>query len=130
MVQNLDLAPTFLDLAGAAVPSDMQGRSLRDVAAGHTPPDWRTAIYYHYYEYPGVHAVRRHYGIRTDRYKLIHFYGDIDAWELYDLANDPGEVKNIYDDPASAPLVATLKERLAQLRSECRDTTPATEGAR
>jgi arylsulfatase A-like enzyme len=130
MVQNLDLAPTFLDLAGAPVPADMQGRSLRQVASGHAPSDWRTAIYYHYYEYPGVHAVRRHYGIRTDRHKLIHFYGDIDAWELYDLVADPRELKNLYPEPAFANLIGTLKVRLAALRAECADTAPSPEGLR
>lgn len=130
MVQNLDLAPTFLDLAGAPVPADMQGRSMRQVASGHPPADWRTAIYYHYYEYPGVHAVRRHYGIRTDRYKLMHFYGDIDAWELYDLATDPRELRNLYADPAYAGLVDTLKLRLAAMRKECSDTIPPIEGMR
>ncbi|MBP1657233.1 MAG: Choline-sulfatase [Bacteroidetes bacterium] len=122
MVQNIDFAPTFLDLAGVNVPSAMQGRSIRDVAQGNVPPDWRKAIYYHYYEYPGVHAVRRHYGIRTERYKLIHFYYDIDAWELYDVVADPHELRNIYNDPACAGIVETLKARMASLQSECGDT--------
>ena len=90
IVMNLDFAETFLDYAGARVPEDMQGVSLRPVLQGRTPGDWRTAMYYHYYEYPAVHSVKRHYGIRTERYKLIHFYNDIDEWELYDLKTDPG----------------------------------------
>ena len=92
MVQNLDFAPTFLDYAGVGVPADMQGRSFRKTLEGKTPADWRQTVYYHYYEYPAVHAVKRHYGVRTLRHKLIHFYYDIDAWELYDLRKDPEEL--------------------------------------
>lgn len=98
LVQNLDFASTFLDLAEAEIPADMQGRSLKPLLEGGEASDWRNAIYYHYYEYPGWHAVKRHYGIRTDRYKLIHFYYDVDVWELYDLENDPNELTNIYHD--------------------------------
>jgi arylsulfatase A-like enzyme len=130
MVQNLDLAPTFMDLAGAKVPGDMQGRSLRHVASGQIPAGWRKAIYYHYYEYPGVHAVRRHYGVRTDRFKLMHFYGDIDAWELYDLSTDPHELNNLYQDPSYVEIVAMLKAQLRTMRQECADTTPPLEGDR
>jgi arylsulfatase A-like enzyme len=85
---------------------------------GEEPDDWRQAMYYHYYEYPhGWHDVKRHYGIRTDRYKLIHFYHDIDAWELYDLREDPNEVNNVIDDPANQELVTTLKAQLDSLRT-------------
>lgn len=70
---------------------------------GEKPKDWRTSLYYHFYEYPAEHAVKRHYGVRTDRYKLIHFYNDIDVWELYDLQNDPMEMHNIYNEPAMKP---------------------------
>ncbi len=116
LAQNLDFAPTFLELAGSAAPSDMQGRSLVPVLTGRTPADWREAVYYHYTEYPAVHMVKRHYGIRTRRYKLIHFYHDIDAWELYDLAKDPRELRNVYDDPAYAATAATLRDELERLR--------------
>lgn len=71
----------------------MQGRSLRPILAGRTPEDWRRSMYYHYYEYPAEHSVKRHYGVRTRRYKLIHFYHDIDEWELYDLEKDPQEMR-------------------------------------
>ena len=123
MVQNVDFAPTFLDLAGVPVPQDMQGRSIRSVAKRTTPADWRHAIYYHYYEFPGVHAVKRHYGIRTERYKLIHFYNDIDAWELYDLKTDPHELQNLYGDSRYADLTTRLKAELVQLQHTYRDTT-------
>jgi arylsulfatase A-like enzyme len=122
MVLNLDFAPTFLDYAGVRVPEDMQGRSIREVATGHTPADWRKSMYYHYYEYPGVHAVRRHYGIRTERYKLIHFYYDIDAWELYDLQADPHELRNLYGDSRYADLASRLKSELTELQRKYRDT--------
>src|SRR5690606_33337185 len=103
MVQNLDYAPTLLDYAGVEIPSDMQGLSFRRLLTGDDA-DWREAVYYTYYEYPSVHMVKRHYGIATDRYKLIHFYYDIDEWELYDLKEDPSEMKNVYDDPAYADI--------------------------
>ena len=96
MVQNIDYAPTFLELAGAQIPGDIQGVSLVPLLKGEKPADWRKALYYHYYEYPAEHMVKRHYGIRTEHYKLIHFYDDIDEWELYDLKNDSTEMHNIY----------------------------------
>jgi arylsulfatase A-like enzyme len=116
MVQNLDFAPTFLDVAGVEIPSDMQGKSFCRILAGKTPANWRQSIYYHYYEYPAVHSVKRHYGVRTQGYKLIHFYHDIDAWELYDMAKDPRELNNVYDDPANARVVKELKAELAKLQ--------------
>jgi arylsulfatase A-like enzyme len=80
-------------------------------------------MYYHYYEFPAVHMVKRHYGIRTRRYKLIHFYNDIDAWELYDLQSDPHELRNLYGQPAYAKLTARLKAELDRLRAQYGDTT-------
>ncbi len=121
LVQNLDFAPTFLDLAGVEAPRDMQGRSLLRLLQGKTPRRWRKAIYYHYHEYPGAHSVKRHYGIRTERYKLIHFYYDIDEWELYDLEKDPQEMKNVLDDPAYAEVVKELKAQLKRLRKKYKD---------
>ncbi len=82
-------------------------------------------MYYHYYEYPAVHSVKRHYGVRTQRYKLIHFYNDIDEWELYDLKNDPEEMHNIYNDPQNADVIKELKAELARLRTQYKDTTGA-----
>lgn len=119
---NLDFPETFLDIAGAKVPSDMQGRSLVPLLEGKTPEDWRDSIYYHYYEFPGAHSVRRHYGVRTDRYKLIYFYEpEINEWELYDLEKDPNELKSVYNDPAYAKVVKELKSELTRLRQQFKD---------
>jgi len=122
IVLNLDFAPTFLDFAGVGKADDMQGGSIRRVLRGRTPRDWRTSMYYRYYEYPGPHSVKRHYGVRTQRYKLIHFYHDIDEWELYDLRKDPREMKNVYDDPAYTDTVKQLKAELQRLRKKYKDT--------
>ena len=127
IVLNLDFAPTLLDFAGAAKPAEMQGRSLRSILQASTPKDWRTSMYYHYYEYPGWHAVKRHYGLRTKRYKLIHFYYDIDAWELYDLQKDPNELNNLYDDPTCADVVKQLKVELKRLRKQFGDSDELTQ---
>jgi arylsulfatase A-like enzyme len=117
---NCDFAPTFLDLAGATVPADMQGRSLLPVWKGNTPKDWRDAMYYRYYHDPGDHNTRAHYGIRTDTHKLIYFWKK-DQWECYDLVKDPAEMKNIYNDPAAQPLVARLKQQLYALKKQMKD---------
>lgn len=121
LIQNLDFAPTFLDYAGVEIPSDMQGESFRKLVSGESSV-WRDAIYYTYYEYPSVHMVKRHYGVRTNRYKLIHFYYDIDEWELYDLEKDPSEMKNIYNDPAYAGIQQDMHVRLAELREKYGDS--------
>ncbi len=121
LVQNLDFAETMLDVTGVPVPEDMQGRSLVPLFQNNNT-GWRDALYYHYYEYPGIHAVKRHYGIRTARYKLIHFYYDIDEWEMYDLEKDPGEMKNIYNDPDYAAVRTDLEKRLAELRIQYKDS--------
>ncbi len=123
IVLNLDFGETFLDFAGVPKPPDMQGRSIRNILQGKTTKDWRTSMYYHYYEYPAVHNVKRHYGVRTKRHKLIHFYHDIDEWELYDLKKDPKEMKNVYNDPVYADVVKKLKAELKRLRKEYKDTT-------
>lgn len=117
LVQNLDFAETFLDMAGVPVPDDMQGKSLVPLLKGQTPDDWRKSIYYQYYEFPGWHDVQRHYGVRTDRYKLVYYYL-IDEWELFDLEKDPHELKSVYDDPAYADTVTELKAELERLRKE------------
>lgn len=126
LAMNIDLAPTFVDLAGLPVPDDMQGRSLRGVltSGGEAPEGWRTGVYYHYYEYPSWHSVKRHYGIRTADYKLIHFYNDVDEWELYDLKHDPHEMQNVYNDPSYAGVRAQLHDDLERLQLECGDTDP------
>jgi arylsulfatase A-like enzyme len=122
MVLNLDFAETFLDYAGVAAPAEMQGRSMRGVLRGQTPADWRQSVYYHYFEYPADHMVKRHYGVRTRRYKLIHFYYDIDAWELYDLEKDPRELRNVHADPAYADVVGEMNAELERLRRLYGDT--------
>jgi arylsulfatase A-like enzyme len=122
MVSNLDLAETFLDMAGVKVPADMQGRSIVPVLKGKTPSDWRKEHYYHYYEYPGYHMVKRHYGISTERYKLIHFYYDVDEWELYDFKSDPLEMRNLYCDPAYSSIRKHLHKRLQSLIKEFKDS--------
>jgi len=129
IVSNLDFAETFLDLAGADVPGDMQGRSLKPLLEGETPQDWRESFYYHYYEYPGWHCVQRHYGVTTGRHKLIYFYL-LDEWELFDLEKDPNELNSVYDDPDYAPVIEELKGELERLRTLYRvpeDTRPTGE---
>lgn len=126
LVQNLDFAPTFLDYTGIETPEEMQGESFRDLVAGKTT-QWRDAVLYTYYEYPSIHQVKRHYGISTQRYKLIHFYYDIDEWEMYDLETDPMEMKNIYDDPAYADIREILHKRLEDLREYYGDSDEMNE---
>ena len=119
IVSPLDFAETFLELAGVEIPSDMQGRSLVPVLHGQTPSDWRTSFYYHYYEFPGWHDVRRHYGVTNGRYKLIHYYEkDVDQWELFDLKSDPHELQSIYDSQQVASIQNDLKAELQRLRTE------------
>jgi arylsulfatase A-like enzyme len=119
MVSILDLPETFLDAADAPIPPDMHGRSLRPVLMSQTPADWRKSFYYHYYEFPGPHNVRRHYGVVTDRFKLFHFYErDVDYWTLIDREKDPEELKNVYDAPEYASPRATLHAELNRLRAE------------
>ena len=121
LVSNLDFAETLIDAAGGTIPEEMQGRSIIPILKGETPEDWRNAHYYHYYEHPSEHNVMRHYGITTDRYKLIHFYYDIDEWELYDLEKDPMEMKNVYGDPAYSDIQAELHQQLEDLRMKYDD---------
>ena len=121
MVQNLDFAQTFLEAAGIKAPSDMQGESLIPIFKGNGNK-FRDAAYYHYYEYPSVHMVKRHYGIVTEKYKLVHFYYDIDEWELYDRINDKNEMKNVYNDPKYAAVKKELHQKLAQLRVKYKDS--------
>ncbi|MEO6740731.1 MAG: sulfatase [Chthoniobacteraceae bacterium] len=119
IVSNLDFAETFLDAAGAPIPKEMQGRSMRPVLAGQTPADWRKAFYYQYYEYPQPHHVRPHYGVITDRYKLVQFYGTgEDYMELFDLKEDPREMKSVFGQPAYAATEKELRGELARLRKE------------
>jgi len=122
MVQNLDFAQTFLEAAGIEAPQDMQGESLLPLLRGDTTAWTRDAVYYHYYEYPSVHMVKRHYGIVTKEFKLAHFYFDVDEWELYDRLRDPQEMNNVYDDPAYADVVKSLHLKLDELRVKYQDS--------
>ena len=130
---NVDFAPTILDYAGEAVPQDMQGRSLRPLAEGSVPSDWRTSMYYRYWMHLAHFNIPAHYGIRTERHKLIHYYGEalgsagaIEAstepeWELFDLVDDPQEMVNLYEDPAYSELIDGLKSELKRLQKELGD---------
>jgi len=127
MIQNIDYAPTFLDAAGIDMPADMQGESLLPLMQGHRERNWRESIYYHYYEFPAVHMVARHYGVRTERYKLIYYYYPDDrylnGWEMFDLERDPREMNSVYDDPGYSDIRDDLKIELRRLRTHYNDTT-------
>jgi arylsulfatase A-like enzyme len=135
IVLNLDFAETFLDFAGAKIPEDMQGRSFRPILEGHTPKDWRTSMYYRYWMHMADHGVPAHYGVRTKQYKLIYYYGKAlgsagatkfqdtpPEWELFDLAKDPHEMNNVYDDPKYKKVVKELKAELDRLQRYYKDT--------
>ncbi len=126
IVSNLDFAQTFLDAAGAEIPSDMQGRSLLPLFRGETPDDWRTSFYYHYYEFPGAHSVARHYGVTDGKRKLIHYY-QLGEWEFFDLEKDPDELTSVYGEPEVAEAQREMKEELERLREKYQvpeDDTP------
>ena len=112
--------------AGVEIPSDIQGTSLKPVLEneGKTPADWRKAAYYHYYEYPAEHSVKRHYGIRTQDFKLIHFYNDIDEWEMYDLKADPREMNNVFGKPEYAEKQKELMQLLQETQKQYKDNDP------
>jgi arylsulfatase A-like enzyme len=120
MILNVDFAPAFLEFAGLPVPPEIQGRSIKSLLTGKTPDDWRKIWYYRYYHYPADHRVQPHYGVRTERYKLI-YYNLIDQWELFDLKTDPRELKNIVSDQQSLKIVAELKSEMTRLRKELDD---------
>ena len=121
LVSNVDFAETLLDIASVDIPSDMQGASMVPILSGETPASWRNSHYYQYYEFENdrrtAHMVRRHYGVRTQRYKLIHFY-NVGEWELFDLEKDPREMTNIYDEPQYAALVKELKAEIKTLQDD------------
>ncbi|MEA3476735.1 MAG: sulfatase [Bacteroidota bacterium] len=118
LVQNLDIAPTLLDVAGITIPGDMQGESLRKIWQ-NDDSEWRDAIYYHYYE-KGFGATP-HYGVRTSRYKLIRFYDVVDSWEFYDLETDPHEMKNLFNDSGYEQIIRELTEKLIELQKKYMD---------
>lgn len=126
LVQNIDYAPTFLSLAGIDKPQEMSGTTLEPLFKGEKPENWRSSLYYHYYDYPAIHQVRRHDGVRTEQYKLIHFYGkgemkddeDINCNELYDLKNDPNELNNLYGTSGYEQVTTELQGVLNKYREE------------
>ena len=119
MIMNVDFAPTLIDFAGLDVPGEMQGTSFKGVFTEEEVPN-RDAVYYHYYEWPIWHKVQPHYGIRTDKYKLMHFYYSMDEWELYDIESDPQEMHNIYNE-APEELILDLKQKLENVRVNYKD---------
>jgi arylsulfatase A-like enzyme len=120
MVLNVDVGPTILDLAGVEIPEDVDGQSMKPLLQGKGIP-WRKDFLYEYYEYPAVHMVRKNRGIRTNRWKYIHYFEDPEEFELYDIQNDPEEMNNLYANPAYRDVVAQLRERLVKLRQELND---------
>lgn len=121
LVSNIDWAPTILDITGTNIPQEIQGKSFLPLLKDQKPTDWRKAAYYHYYEFPEPHHVYPHFGVRTDRYTLVHFYGEINRWELYDLQNDPHQLKNLYGEKGTEKITAALKTQLKQLMVEYDD---------
>ena len=133
MILNVDFAPTLLDCAGIPVPEQMQGASFRPLLRGHLPDEWQSAMYYRYWMHGAHHNVYAHYGVRTLRHKLIYYYADglgqpgaVDdpqepEWELFDLETDPCEMNSVYNDPASADVVKTLKAELRRLQDKVGD---------
>ena len=115
IVSNLDFAETFLDIAGAKIPKDMQGTSILPLLKGQKPKDWRTHFYYHYYEFPGAHSVARHYGVTNGRHKLIYFYQN-NEWELFDLGKDPNELSSVYGNSDYTKIQTDLLAELKRLR--------------
>jgi arylsulfatase A-like enzyme len=120
LLLNVDFAPTLLELAGIEIPDTMQGTSFLPQLNSNFE-DVREAVYYHYYEYPKWHMVQPHYGIRTKRFKLIHFYYSMDQWELYDLDSDPYEMSNLYNDSKYKNLIKALKKKLKVLQIQYQD---------
>lgn len=122
VVSNIDMAPTVLEMAGIPIPKEVQGKSFYKNLKGKTPKNWRQSMYYHYYEYPFWHHVQPHYGIRNERYKLIHFYYDMDVWEFYDLKNDPSELNNLIHSKKHSALINKTKKELQALKKEYGNT--------
>ena len=120
LVQNLDYAQTFLEIAKSEAPETMQGQSLVPLLKGETPDNWRKSLYYHYFEYPAAHAVPQQCGVRTKDLKLIQFY-QFGEWEFYDLNSDPDERTNVYGKPEYADRIAAMKVELDRLKKQYQD---------
>ena len=126
LLLNIDFAPTLLELAGIEIPKSIQGTSFVPQLKSNFE-DVRDAVYYHYYEYPKWHMVQPHYGIRTKRFKLIHFYYSMDQWELYDLDSDPNEMNNLYENEKYKNLIGALKKKLKGLQTSYKDDMSLSE---
>jgi len=135
---NIDFAPTLLAYADLPVPGSMQGKSFHGILnTGEKPDDWRTSVYYRYWMHLAHHQIPAHFGVRTDRYKLVFFYGlalgssgainkqTPAGWELYDLQNDPKEVNNVYKHPEYKEITKKLKLELLRLQAEYKDNHDA-----
>lgn len=129
LATNIDIAPTLLDYAGVKIPKDMQGKSLKPILEENkcAEKNWRKSVYYQYFEYPKWHNVLPHYGLRTDRYVLIHFYFTEDMWEFYDLEKDPNELTNQYANPEYCKIIERLKKELAIQQKKVGDYLPLDE---
>ncbi len=127
IVTNIDFAPMLLEVAGIKTDKPTQGKSFAPMLIGQTPAQWRQSSYYHYYEFPYWHHVQPHYGIRTQRYTLAHFYYNINVWELYDLEKDPKQMNNVIHDPAYKKVVSKLKKELKQLMRQYGNKKPLQE---
>jgi N-acetylglucosamine-6-sulfatase len=117
LIQNIDYAPTFLEVAGEDIPTEIQGKSLVPLLENPQAAQWRSSIYYHYYEHGGEHQVPRHEGVRNDRYKLINFYSN-DGYNLFDLQKDPSELTDVSSDASYADVLAAMKQDLARHRKD------------
>lgn len=117
LTQNIDFAPTLLDMCGIETPPRMQGISFKPLLENKKVKNWRTSLYYHFYEFPGFHSVQRHFGVKTGRYKLICFYMT-GQWELYDLKKDPTEIQNLYGQPGTEKITAQLKQEIERLQKQ------------
>jgi arylsulfatase A-like enzyme len=120
-IQNIDYAPTFVEMAGGKIPDGLHGKSIVPILRGETPAGWRDSVYYHYYDKNGAHNVANHYGVRTGRYTLAYYYAT-DEWELFDNEKDPQQMRSVYADPKYATTVTELKGELTRLRALYGDT--------
>jgi len=127
IITNIDFAPTLLELAGIRTDEKMQGDSFVSILQGNTPKNWQQSMYYHYYEFPYWHHVQPHYGIRNQKYTLVHFYHNIDVWELYDLEKDPDQLYNVINDPQYTNVINQLKSELKQLMIKYEDNKSLSE---
>ncbi len=120
-IQNIDYAPTFMEMTQCQIPAGLHGKSFVSILRGETPADWRKSVYYRYYDKNGVHHVANHFGVRTERHTLAS-YPETGEWELFDNEKDPQQLRSVYDDPAYAEKLAELKTELARLRTLYQDS--------